>query len=72
MSTSVISPSTSTLSYETPQEEQFTQWCQDEQFHDQAMVWLVTNMGVQESSSLNKSNLPHATDDKNTDGECND
>lgn len=63
---SVISPSTSTLSNETPQEEQFTQWCQDEHFRDQAMAWLVKNMDVQESATL--KNPSHATDDTNTGG----
>jgi hypothetical protein len=65
--TSIISPSTSTLSNESPREELFNHWCQDDQFRIQAMEWLAKNMTLQETKTPPKD----ATEETNTGGEKN-
>jgi hypothetical protein len=65
--TSIISPSTSTLSNASLREELFNQWCQDDQFRIQAMEWLAKNMTLQETKTPPKD----ATEETNTGGKKN-
>lgn len=66
--TSVISPSTSTLSTnESSREETFTNWCQDETFRHQAMDWLAKNLSTQ-TSLQDPPNDRTTAEDTNTGG----
>jgi hypothetical protein len=83
--TSLISPSTSTLSneYQTPRKEQFNRWCQDDLFRIQAMEWLTKTMTTQtKNMTLQTAPVqtvpptettpvlpPNAAEDTNTDSE---